>query len=60
MRRYLKGEDPDYMAIIDNKTYKNPGGNLSSKIKKKGTQKFRIQRFGCGYYMNQIQPSTSL
>ncbi len=50
MRRYLKGEDPDYMIIIDGKIY----GNLGGKIKKKEMQKFRIQRFRCGYYTNQI------
>ena len=31
MRRYLEGEDPDYVAIIDGKIY----GNLESKIRKR-------------------------
>ncbi len=31
MRKYLKEEDPDYMAIINGKTY----GNLESKTKKR-------------------------
>ncbi len=31
MRRYLKGEDPDYVAIINNKIY----GNSGDKIKKR-------------------------
>ncbi len=35
MRRYLKGENPDFVAIINNKIYGNPEGNLDSKIKKK-------------------------
>ncbi len=36
MRRYLKKEDPDFIAIINNKTYRNPGGNLDSKTRKRG------------------------
>ncbi len=35
MRRYLKGEDPNYITIINNKIYGNPGGNLDSKIRKR-------------------------
>ena len=35
MRRYFKGEDSDYIAIINNKTYGNSGGNLDGKIIKK-------------------------
>ncbi len=31
MRRYLKEEDLDYMTIIDNKTYRNPGGKIRKK-----------------------------
>ncbi len=31
MRRYLEGEDPDYVVIIDGKIY----GNLGSKIRKR-------------------------
>ena len=31
MRRYLKGEDPDYVAIINSKIY----GNLGGKIRKR-------------------------
>ena len=47
IRRYLK-KNPDYVAIINNKTYRNLGG----KTKKK-TQKLRIQRFEYEYYTNQ-------
>ena len=35
MRRYLKEEDSDYIAIINNKIYRNPGGNLDDKIRKR-------------------------
>ena len=31
MRRYLEGEDPDYITIINNKTYRNPGGKIRKK-----------------------------
>ncbi len=31
MRRYLEGEDPDYVVIIDGKIY----GNLGGKTKKR-------------------------
>ncbi len=36
MRRYLKGEDPDFVAIINSKIYRNPGGNLGGKTRKRG------------------------
>ncbi len=36
IRRYFEGEDPDFVAIIDGKIYRNPGGNLGDKTKKKG------------------------
>ncbi len=36
MRKYLKGEDPDFVAIINSKIYGNPGGNLDGKIRKRG------------------------
>ncbi len=35
MRRYLKGKDPDFVAIINDKIYGNPGGNLGGKIRKR-------------------------
>ncbi len=31
IRRYLKEEDPDYIIIINNKTYGNPGGKIRKK-----------------------------
>ena len=31
MRRYLEGEDPDYVAIIDGKIYRNPGGKIRKR-----------------------------
>ena len=31
MRKYLKEKDPDYVAIINNKTYKNPGGKIRKR-----------------------------
>ena len=31
MRRYLKGEDPDYVTIINGKIYGNPGGKIRKK-----------------------------
>ena len=36
MRRYLEEENPDYIAIINNKIYRNPGGNLGGKTRKRG------------------------
>ena len=36
MRRYLKGKDPDFVAIINSKIYRNPGGNLDGKTRKRG------------------------
>ena len=35
IRRYFEGEDPDFVAIIDGKIYRNPGGNLGGKIRKR-------------------------
>ncbi len=31
MRRYLKGEDPDYIIIINDKIYRNPGGKTRKR-----------------------------
>jgi len=31
MRRYLEREDPDYVVIINNKIYRNPGGKIRKK-----------------------------
>jgi len=31
MRRYLEGEDPDYVIIIDSKIYGNPGGKIRKR-----------------------------
>ncbi len=31
IRIYLEGEDPDYIAIINNKTYGNPGGKTRKR-----------------------------
>ncbi len=31
MRKYLKRENPDYITIINNKTYKNPGSKTRKK-----------------------------
>ena len=31
MRRYLEGEDPDYVVIIDGKIYGNPGGKIRKR-----------------------------
>ncbi len=31
MRRYLEGEDPDYVAIIDGKIYRNPEGKIRKR-----------------------------
>ncbi len=31
MRRYLKGENPDYITIINSKIYKNPGGKIRKR-----------------------------
>ncbi len=31
MRRYLEGENSDYITIINNKTYRNPGGKIRGK-----------------------------
>src|SRR6266536_3125915 len=36
MRRYLEGEDPDFVAIINGKIYRNPRGNLGGKTRKRG------------------------
>src|SRR6266536_924911 len=35
MRRYLKEENPDFVTIINNKIYGNPGDNLDNKIRKR-------------------------
>ncbi len=34
MRRYLEGEDPDYMTIIDSKTYGNPENKTRKRRRK--------------------------
>ncbi len=34
MGRYFKGEDPDYMIIINNKIYKNPEGKIRKRRRK--------------------------
>jgi len=31
MRKYLEEEDPDYMVIINNKIYGNPGGKIRKR-----------------------------
>ena len=31
MRRYLKGENPDYITIINNKIYRNPRGKIRKR-----------------------------
>src|SRR6266536_1466172 len=31
IRRYLEGEDPDYVIIINNKIYGNPGGKIRKR-----------------------------
>ncbi len=31
IRRYLERKDPDYIAIINSKIYKNPGGKIRKK-----------------------------
>ncbi len=31
IRRYLEGEDPDYVIIIDGKIYGNPGGKIRKR-----------------------------
>ena len=36
MRRYFEKEDPDFVVIINDKIYRNPGGNLGGKIRKRG------------------------
>src|SRR6266498_4772698 len=42
MRRYLEGEDPDYVVIIDGKIYRNPGG----KIRKRRCRSFGFSDSG--------------
>ncbi len=34
MRRYLKEKDPDYMTIINNKIYGNPGDKIRKRRRK--------------------------
>jgi len=46
MRRYLKGEDPDYVIIINGKIYGNPGDNLDGKIRKRGRRSSRFSDSG--------------
>jgi len=42
MRRYFKGEDPDYMVIINSKIY----GNLGGKIRKRRRRSFGFSDSG--------------
>ncbi len=46
IRRYLKEEDPNYIIIIDDKTYGNPRNNLGGKIRKRGRRSFEFSDSG--------------
>jgi len=52
MRRYLKGEDLDYMAIINDKIY----GNLGDKIKKRRYRNFGFSDSGANIIRIRFNP----
>jgi len=57
MRKYLKGEDPDFVAIINSKIYGNPGGNLGGKIRKRGRRNSESSDSGADVIRIRPNPS---
>ncbi len=56
MRRYLKGEDSDYITIINSKIYGNPGDNLGSKIRKRGRRNSGFNHSGADVIRIRFNP----
>ena len=52
MRRYLKGKNPDYVAIIDGKIYGNPG----NKIRKRRCRSFGFSDSGADIIRIRFNP----